>query len=37
MGNAGRIFDPAIRTAFLKNEPAHRELMQLWQEFKVKE
>jgi hypothetical protein len=37
MVNADKIFDPAIRTAFLKNLPAHRELMQLWQDFKGKE
>jgi tetratricopeptide (TPR) repeat protein len=34
MANAGKIFDPAIRTAFLKNVPAHRELVRLWQERK---
>jgi predicted ATPase/DNA-binding SARP family transcriptional activator len=33
MTTADKIFDPAIRTAFLKNVPAHRELMQLWTEF----
>ena len=33
MANAAKIFDPAIRAAFLHNVPAHRELMQLWQDF----
>jgi len=28
MANAAKIFDPAIRTAFLKNVPAHSELME---------